>query len=346
MNQCIITRSLGDYNVLDFVSKKLYEIDDSKIRVKIIANSINNTDINTRIGWYSKDPQNMSGYNGPSPFPLIQGTDAYGQIVEIGKQVKTECEIGDKVLMRCSTKKGWYGSDFNGFYQDYIDVEPIDVYVIKSKLSDTQLGAIGCAYGTAENMLLKASIKENDIIVVPGGSGGVATAVIDLALLRKNTVVYALVGHNKKKYLEEHFKKYKNRLYVYETNPSCKNYKLILEEIKKKKVSLVVDNVGGVGTNSLIEILDKNGRYVTSGAIGGEYVTIDIRTVYLNDLQIIGSTEWLDKVMDNLVIYINENKINPLIAKTFSLKQIVDAQQFFLIKDVNYRKVGKVVIMH
>ena len=57
-----------------------------------------------------------------------------------------------------------------------------------------------------------------------------------------------------------------------------------------------MDNVCGSGATTLIDSLKEGGRYVTSGAIGGYEVAVDMRTVYLKDLTIFGSTRWSEEV--------------------------------------------------
>ena len=41
----------------------------------MLAAGVNNTDINTRLGWYSSPEKPDGGWNIATPFPFIQGTD-------------------------------------------------------------------------------------------------------------------------------------------------------------------------------------------------------------------------------------------------------------------------------
>ena len=65
----------------------------------------------------------------------------------------------------------------------------------------------------------------------------------------------------------------------------------------------------------------------------GPLVSFDTRTFYLKDLQLIGCTAWDEIVFPNLVSYIENNQIKPLLAKTFPLELITKAQQEFLLKN-------------
>ena len=82
-------------------------------------------------------------------------------------------------------------------------------------------------------------------------------------------------------------------------------------------------------------------RYVSSGAIGGPIVTFDMRDFYLKDLTFIGCTAWDEPVFANLLSYIERGEIRPLLARTFQLEMIAEAQREFLRK----RHIGNFVLI-
>ena len=82
----------------------------------------------------------------------------------------------------------------------------------------------------------------------------------------------------------------------------------------------------------VLKALKRGGRYVSSGAIGGPIVSLDMRTFYLKDLTMIGCTAWEEPVFPNLIYYIERGELRPLLAKTFPLECIADAQREFLQK--------------
>jgi NADPH:quinone reductase-like Zn-dependent oxidoreductase len=91
----------------------------------------------------------------------------------------------------------------------------------------------------------------------------------------------------------------------------------------------------------LLDVLRVGGRYVTSGAIAGPLVELDMRTMYLKDLTFFGCTYQEDAVFENLVGYIERGEIRPLVAKTYPLSDIGEAQRDFLGK----RFTGKLVLV-
>jgi len=97
-------------------------------------------------------------------------------------------------------------------------------------------------------------------------------------------------------------------------------------------VDIVIDNVAGRGFPAMLDLLRRGGTFVSSWAIGGPIVDLDMRTFYLKDLTLVGCTAWEEPVFPNLVSSIERGEIRPLLAKSFPLLQIVSAQQELLEK--------------
>jgi NADPH:quinone reductase-like Zn-dependent oxidoreductase len=70
-------------------------------------------------------------------------------------------------------------------------------------------------------------------------------------------------------------------------------------------------------------------------------VELDMRDFYLKDITLIGCTAWDEPVFSNLIGYIEQGQIRPLLAKAFALKDIALAQQAFMEK----RHVGNFVLV-
>lgn len=64
-----------------------------------------------------------------------------------------------------------------------------DVAVVESDLSDAELATFQCSYTTAEGMLVRANVGEGDTVLIPGASGGVGGALIQLAKRRGARVI-------------------------------------------------------------------------------------------------------------------------------------------------------------
>ncbi|MEP0943885.1 MAG: zinc-binding dehydrogenase, partial [Rhizobiaceae bacterium] len=106
----------------------------------------------------------------------------------------------------------------------------------------------------------------------------------------------------------------------------------IVSNLGEKSVDVVVDNVAGPGFPQLLKVMKPGGRYVSSGAIAGPVVELDMRDLYLKDITLIGCTGWDEPVFPNLISYIEHGEILPLLAKSFPLRDIALAQAEFLQK--------------
>ena len=106
-------------------------------------------------------------------------------------------------------------------------------------------------------------------------------------------------------------------------------------------VEIEVDDSGGPQWPALLDLLKRGGRYAVSGAIAGPMVSLDLRTLYLKDLRLLGCTVLERQVFPNLIGYIERGEIKPVLAATYPLKDIVRAQQDFLAKGF----VGKLVLI-
>jgi NADPH:quinone reductase-like Zn-dependent oxidoreductase len=103
----------------------------------------------------------------------------------------------------------------------------------------------------------------------------------------------------------------------------------------------VIDLVGGTQWPQILDILKPGGRYVTSGAIAGPIVDLDLRSLYLKDLTLYGSTVNDPYVFERMIQFIEGGQIKPLVSQTFPLKDIRKAQTVFMEK----KFVGKLVLI-
>jgi NADPH:quinone reductase-like Zn-dependent oxidoreductase len=223
----------------------------------------------------------------------------------------------------------WLGSDFDGAFAQFVTVPASEVFVITCNLPDYQLGAIPCAFGTAEDMLQRAHLARAENVLVIGASGGVGSATIQLAK-RRGAIVTAVAERSKMAALE-----------LLGADRVIDRNMDIAAALGTTRMDVVVDNVAGAALSDRLTLLKSGGRYLSSGAIGGPLVTIDMRTLYLRDLSIIGCTAWEDAVFANLVAYIERSELRPQVAQVFALEEIERAQKEFL----NRAHVGKFVLI-
>ena len=310
-----------------------------EVLIQVRAAAVNNTDINTRLAWYSKsegDSSDASWSGSTIHFPRIQGADVCGRIVAVGEQVSNS-RINERVLVEPCIREAhgemleqpWYfGSECDGGFAEYTVVASRHAYQINSKLSDVELASFPCSYSTAENLLTRAMVTTNETVLVTGASGGVGSAVIQLANARGAKVV----GITSPSKVDAVLNLGAEQILMRSDS--------IVQALGKDSVDVVIDLVAGKQWPELLDVLKPFGRYAVAGAIGGPHVELDIRTLYLKDLSFSGCTVLGESVFANLIKRIESNEISPLVARTFTLSHLTDAQSYFITKQYT----GKLVI--
>jgi NADPH:quinone reductase-like Zn-dependent oxidoreductase len=340
--KAVVTTGNGGYDKLEYRDVPIPQPKAGEVLLQVLAAGINNTEINTRLGWYSSsvtdstdsaaDQQQQSaeqrgdgGWNEATPWPLIQGTDCCGRVVSAGNAAL----INQRVLVRsCMRPDGyesmhnvWMASDFDGAFAQFVAVPETEVFPVNCDWSDAELATIPCAYGTAENMLHRAGVSRGDHVLVAGASGGVGSATVQLAL-RRGANVTAICSTAKA-----------DAVRSLGASQTVDRDGSVVDLLGDNSVDVVVDNVAGDGFAAMLKVLRRGGKYVSSGAIAGPVVALDMRDMYLKDITLIGCTAWDAPVFPDLVSYIERGEIKPLLAKTFPLADIAAAQQEFMRKE-------------
>jgi NADPH:quinone reductase-like Zn-dependent oxidoreductase len=319
-----------------------------EVLVRIGAAAVNNTDINTRIGWYSKavaeatDAGAATGIEGAGDdgwsgaafhFPRIQGADGCGRIVAVGEGVDS-ARVGERVLVEpvfrgtSAFDIRYFGSEVDGAFADYTCVPAIHAHRVESSLFDAELASFPCAYATAENILTRIGLTSGERVLISGASGGVGSAAVQLAK-RRGAEVVAMASGDKAEAVQ-----------ALGASHLCPRDADLQSLFGQEYFDAAVDVVGGTQFGAMLNVLKRGGRYGVSGAISGPVVDLDLRTLYLKDLRLIGCTVLEPGVFSNLVSYIQRGEIKPLVAASFKLEDIVEAQEAFLTK----AHVGKIVL--
>lgn len=322
---------------------------EGDVLIRIGAAAVNNTDVNTRIGWYSKavaeatdagaargiEGAGDDGWSGAAfTFPRIQGADACGQIVAVGEGVDSS-RIGQRVLVepvfRGSSRFDirYFGSEVDGGFAEYARVPSAHAHRIESACSDVELASFPCAYATAENILTRIGVQAGERVLITGASGGVGSAAVQLAK-RRGAEVTAMAADAKAEMVRG--------LGASQVVPRDADLESLFGP---EYFHAAVDIVGGGQFGPILNTLKRGGRYGVSGAISGPVVDLDLRTLYLKDLRLIGCTVLEPEVFPNLIGYIERGEIKPVVAATYPITDIAAAQEAFLTK----RHVGKIVLV-
>lgn len=324
--------------------------------IRVAAAGVNNTDINTRTGWYSKSVTTATdttgetyadapdaGWSGSAiAFPRIQGADVCGHVAAVGDGVNPD-RVNERVLVRTMLRahhsehqnntdrpdECWtLGSDCDGGFAQYVVAPAHETYAARCDWSDAELASIPCSYSTAENMLHRAKVG-TETVLIGGASGGVGSAAVQLAKRRGATVIAMTSPHKA------------DDLYALGADRVIDRDADLVDVLGRDSVDVVIDMVGGESWAAFLDVLTRGGRYAIAGAIGGPLTRIDLRTLYLKDLTLLGCTFQEEVVFTNLIRYIERGEIRPLVAATYPLQDINRAQEDFSRK----RHTGKLVLI-
>jgi NADPH:quinone reductase-like Zn-dependent oxidoreductase len=312
--------------------------------VRVAAAGINNTDIWTREGAYGAqdDPGKVNGWRREAlSFPRIQGADIVGTVVAVGEALSAD-RVGERVIVDSALYSangdglldaGILGSERDGGFAELVTVPAANAHALDSPLGDPELASFPTAYVTAERMLRRARVDEGDTLLVTGASGGVGTGLVQLAE-RRGARVLAVVGPGK----EDAVRAIGADAVIARGAPLTA---AVERALGGRPLDVVADVVGGDTVAELLNLLRPGGRYVVAGAIAGPMATVDLRTVYLKQLDILGSTMGDRADFARLLEAIESGALRPLVAATYPLSELPRAQEDFARKQF----IGKLVVL-
>jgi NADPH:quinone reductase-like Zn-dependent oxidoreductase len=279
---------------------------------------------------------------GEVAFPRIQGADIAGRIVAVGDGVPA-ARIGERVLVNPTLYSdqgdglvgcGYIGSERDGGFAEFTAVPSANAVAVSTSLSDAELATFPTAYLTAEHMLNRARLTNGETVLITGASGGVGSALIQLARIRRATVV-AVVGAGKQTLATD------LGAAAVIGRDTADLEAAVRATTAARPIDVVADVVGGPTFPQSMNVLRPQGRYVTAGAIAGPVVPLDLRTLYLRHLELIGSTLGTAREFADLIGYIETGRIRPLLAGTYPLAELTRAQDDFKRKGY----FGKLVVL-
>ncbi len=275
--------------------------------------------------------------------PVILGSDAVGQVVAVGENVDNQL-ISKKFIINPNHNWGEneavqsdmyhvLGMPTNGTLAEYICVNQDRLLAAPAHLSDEEAAALPLAGLTAYRAVFtKGELKTGQKVLITGVGGGVALLAMQLAMaagaeiyvtsgdddkLKKAIQMGAMAGAN-----------YKNPDY----------YKTLLEQAKSG-FDLIIDSAGGGGFGRLIDMAKAGGRIVFYGGTQGA-MKISPQKVFWKQLTICGSTMGTDAEFADMVAFVCQHKIRPIVDKIFNFSEANQAFEYMHAA----QQLGKIVL--
>ena len=284
------------------------EPNDDEVLVNIRSASLNHRDLWITKGLYSK-----------IKLPVILGSDGAG-ILENGEEVVINPSInwGDSEAHQSPTRYEILGLPQNGTLAEYTKIDKSKVYPKPAHLDFDQASALPLVGLTAYRaVILKANVQPSDKVLITGAGGGVSTLAL-LYCIAIGAETYVTSSSEAK--IAQAIKlgakggvNYKEEIWG--------------EAIKEMTggVTVVIDSSAGDTIAKALDFTEYGARIVTYGATNGVVKDFDMRRVYWKQLQILGSTMGSDKDFADMLAFVNEHKITPIVDKVYLLDDVHSA---------------------
>ena len=319
----IDTNGSGDANVLRICEATTPRPAAQQVLIKVFAAGINRPDILQRQGFYPP----------PVDASPILGLEVAGEIAEVGENV-FEWKIGDRV---CALVNG-------GGYAEYAIAPAAQCLPVPDNFSFIQAAVLPETFFTVwHNLFQRAKLKPGESLLVHGGTSGIGTTAIQLAVAF-GVKVFATAGS---------FEKCKA---IESLNALAINYRDqdFVSEIKNQThgqgVNVILDMVGGDYIQRNFSAAAKDGRIVNIAFLNGSKIELDLMPVMLKRLTLTGSTlraqspqikaDIAQELGQQVWPLLNAQKIKPVIDSIFSFEDVAKAHE----RMESNQHIGKIVL--
>ena len=314
--KAIVIRKHGGPGVLSYEQISDPTPEKEEVLIKVNYCAINHLDIWVRNGIAGKTVS----------FPHILGCDISGTILEGFGNFKK----GDKVVIYPAVSSnvprisfgiiGGFGR-YKGGYAQLISVPKKNIIKKPDFFTDQEAAVINVSYLTAWNMLERSRCKKGDTILIWGANSGVGSAAILLAKAKGFKVIAVASNKNKVK-----FAKKLGVEYIINRNTQDVTSE-VLKITNKVGVDAVIDHVGAKTWPTSLEALKVRGIMVSCGTTSGAEATVNIRSFYSKEAQIIGAYLGSKSQLSSLHKFMKLKNIKPIIDSIFDLKDAKLAHQ-------------------
>jgi NADPH:quinone reductase-like Zn-dependent oxidoreductase len=319
---------------------KVQDIDDPKPKADEVVFEVKSAAINFNDIW------GMRGNPVPVPLPHVSGSDAAGDVIAVGDDVKN-IKVGDKVVshsnMSCRVCKACTdGREFDcakrlvwgfqtgplwGAFCEQVHLPEVNISKIPEGLSYDQAAAASMTLLTSWHMLVgRAKITPGQTVLIMGGGSGVSSFGIQIAKLY-NCDVIATASPNK---LDKCLELGADYAVDHRKEDWHKEVRAITKEIAKKKgkapgIDISFDHIGQTHFNKQLTLLNYGGTLVSCGATTGYDAQIDLRHVFFKGINVLGSTQGTKAELDQGLYWMGQGKIKATIDSTNTFEQAAEA---------------------
>lgn len=325
----------GSLDALKMHCEEVPKPSTGQVLIKVKACSLNYRDLSMLFGTGTLSPRDG----------LIPLSDGAGEIVEMGENV-TRFREGDRVAgiffpnwqagtLTQDTGRGAWGLEADGWLTQYKVISEEALVSIPQHLSFEEAATLPCAAVTAWNSLMKPRQMKAGQTVLIQGTGGVSLFALQFAkLLGLNVIALTSTGEK-----EQLLRKYGADHIINYTKHSDWYYQ-VRELTDSKGVDRVIE-VGGPGTivNSIKSCMP-GGEIILLGFASESDCKLNFMDIYSSGAMLIPLSVGSREDFEEMNRAISQAQLRPLINRTFTFDDTVDAWRFMQSK----KHTGKIVI--
>jgi NADPH:quinone reductase-like Zn-dependent oxidoreductase len=280
----------------------------------------------------------------PSDLPFVTGLDVVGVVDAVGEGV-SGVDPGDRVVLcpneTCGTcrfcREGPENlcanySLYHGGLAERARVDADRLLPLPEGVDPTTAAALPTAYLTAYHMLRRAEVEPGDLLFVPGATGGVGVATIQLADIRGVRTIGTSSSASKLDAVADLGADHT----IQGTDPD--DLREAVAEIGTPDA--VINHLGGVYTGLGLDVMRRGGRMIVCGRTAGPTSEIDIAGLFRGHKRVVGSTMGTQADLERLVDLVAAGDLDPRIDRTFPLAETAAAFETMQARET----LGKLVV--
>lgn len=277
-------------------------------------------------------------------FPIILGSDGSGIVTEVFDRENQHLINNEVVIYPAENwgdKETHQSQDFkilglpeDGTFAEFVKVNFKNIFPKPDHLNFIQAAAFPLAGLTAFRALFtKAQLKKTDNVLITGIGGGAALFAMQWAI-SFGAVVYVTSSS------EEKIQKAISLGAKAGVNYTLPGWDLKIKEIATGGIDVIIDSAVGDGFAKHFTYVNPGARIIFFGATDGDLPALNARIIFWKQLQILGTTMGTSTEFKNMLDFMDNHKVIPLVEEVFKFK---DAEKAINLMK-NSKQFGKIVI--
>jgi NADPH2:quinone reductase len=307
------------------------EAGPDELLMQVEAVAVNRGDVHQVAGTFS--PSHYQTKPSAPNQPKIPGQEAAGVVVGMGGNV-SGFAIGDRIMGFCS-----------GAYAQFTTLDYRLAMPVPTGLSWEEAATVPVAYMTEYNALItSAHLESGETVLIHGAAAGVGVAAVQIAKLFGARLIMGTDSREK-------FEMLRSLGLDIGIDYHTENFAdVVLNATDGKGVDVVIDHIGGPYLKDNLRCMAVKGRMVSVGRIAGGNGELDLETMALKRLQLIGvtfRTRTLEEkiaiakaVVNDLLPSLTDGRLRPVVDRVFRLEDAAEAQSYML----SNAQIGRIVL--